>query len=307
MKKIVLLITFLLLIQEDYAQSTLVFAPDSSKWTQHAGRECGGGGTYYFYNYTNYIINGDTLVNTKMYQKLYSAGTSAKIDTICYTFSRYVLNDSGVVYIGASLDSLKPIYNFNLAKGDSFPILAWNSSTLQSQIFYTKVDSTNTLLYAGKLRKWLRFQQLGCGVFMAKPTWIEGIGDINYGLIFDYVQQTNCNVGPCVPYSSYDCFYDGGNKSIVGACAYTNCTTQDIENFLSINELNIYPNPASNFIEVAVNNKQLANIKVFDVLGNELLQTQKKQIDISILPNGVYFVQIETNNSVMSKKIIVQH
>ena len=309
MKKIVLLIAFILFLADVYSQSTLVFAPDSSKWSQHYGRECGGGGSSYFYDTTNYILHGDTIVNNKRYQMLYSAGTGAKIDTVCYSFIRYIYNDSGLIYIGKKIDSLNPVYNFNLIKGDSFPILAYNNATYQVQIFYPKVDSIKTLFYAGKNRKWIRFKQLPVNYTMwsATPTWVEGIGDINYGLIFDYVQITNGNVGPCTPMSSYDCFYDGGNKSVVGNCLYGNCYQSGIKGYANNTQFSIKPNPASNTIQVTVNNEQVTETKIVDVLGDEVLSTKEKEIDISSLANGVYLVQVKTNEGITSKKIIIQH
>jgi hypothetical protein len=42
-------------------------------------------------------------------------------------------------------------------------------------------------------------------------------------------------------------------------------------------------------------------------MGELLITTKKKEIDISTLPNGVYFLNFETENYISSKKVIVQH
>jgi hypothetical protein len=48
-------------------------------------------------------------------------------------------------------------------------------------------------------------------------------------------------------------------------------------------------------------------MKFFDILGNEILTTKQKEIDVSNLQNGVYFIQLKTVESILTKKIIVQH
>jgi hypothetical protein len=42
-------------------------------------------------------------------------------------------------------------------------------------------------------------------------------------------------------------------------------------------------------------------------LGKEQLSTTKKEIDISGLDEGVYFLEVKTADSITTKKIIVQH
>ena len=42
-------------------------------------------------------------------------------------------------------------------------------------------------------------------------------------------------------------------------------------------------------------------------MGEIILLSNKKEIDISNLPNGVYFVNYETEQFISSKKIVIQH
>ena len=42
-------------------------------------------------------------------------------------------------------------------------------------------------------------------------------------------------------------------------------------------------------------------------MGESVLVTKTKEIDISRLPNGVYFLNFETDKFITSKKIIIQH
>ena len=54
---------------------------------------------------------------------------------------------------------------------------------------------------------------------------------------------------------------------------------------------------------------EYANITIVDVLGNEKLKlsniVNKSNIDISILENGIYLIQINSNNKTYSQKLIV--
>jgi hypothetical protein len=42
-------------------------------------------------------------------------------------------------------------------------------------------------------------------------------------------------------------------------------------------------------------------------MGEPVLFTKSKEIDTSALPNGVYFLNFETDKFITSKKIIIQH
>jgi hypothetical protein len=78
--------------------------------------------------------------------------------------------------------------------------------------------------------------------------------------------------------------------------------------FLTTN-LFLYPNPVKEnfFVE---NSKQVAQIKVIDIMGSEVLSidnTFRKdvlEIDISKLPAGQYFVTFINNNQKLTKKLV---
>ena len=61
------------------------------------------------------------------------------------------------------------------------------------------------------------------------------------------------------------------------------------------NNITVFPNPATSLIQVT-NNQPITDIVIIDLLGQELLKqtiTEPKTIiDISILPNGIYFVRV---------------
>ena len=78
---------------------------------------------------------------------------------------------------------------------------------------------------------------------------------------------------------------------------------------MSVNnvQVSVYPNPASNSLQVTVNTGYVVQCTLYDVLGNELLSTKEKEIDVSNLSNGVYFIHVKTAEGTATKKVVVQH
>jgi hypothetical protein len=83
--------------------------------------------------------------------------------------------------------------------------------------------------------------------------------------------------------------------------------TKEITNATS--NLSIYPNPASNRVNINLrNNKEIAKVIITNVLGEVVKTTmingENTQLSIEELINGVYFVSIETTNQVTTKSLV---
>ena len=70
-------------------------------------------------------------------------------------------------------------------------------------------------------------------------------------------------------------------------------------------ELKIYPNPVVNELNIEVEKAKIDEINIYNILGIKVHQLnaisfednhQKLKLDISILPEGIYFLQIKNNN-----------
>lgn len=68
----------------------------------------------------------------------------------------------------------------------------------------------------------------------------------------------------------------------------------------------IHPNPAQTEIHINTDEAEILEIKITSITGSELINTKQTIIDVSHLPNGIYFAQIKTNKGVGAKKIVVQ-
>ena len=100
------------------------------------------------------------------------------------------------------------------------------------------------------------------------------------------------------------CFDPGtglGQYTSVGACNAVCNTTSIQENNTS--EFNIYPNPVKDVLTIdGIYN----SVNIYDVFGKLVLTSQtQKIIDVSKLSNGVYFVNINTENTITVKKITI--
>ena len=77
----------------------------------------------------------------------------------------------------------------------------------------------------------------------------------------------------------------------------------------SSDSLSIYPNPASGIVTIVAGNISIQQIRVLNVLGEEVLSVpdfheSEINLDISKLPSGTYFMQIETTNGIILRKIV---
>lgn len=96
-------------------------------------------------------------------------------------------------------------------------------------------------------------------------------------------------------------FVNGENVVIVG-----------IEEFVGIQQIGIYPNPASESVTIQCEGQNgLEQINVFDVNGRMVMSAsatgQIHRLDISNLQQGIYFVKVRTSDGYMTnKKLIVQ-
>jgi hypothetical protein len=83
-----------------------------------------------------------------------------------------------------------------------------------------------------------------------------------------------------------------------------------------INNLTIYPNPSRDIFNITfqAEEKQDLKVRILNVIGEEMLAEDlqqfigqyTKKIDLSNNAKGIYFLEIETNNGSMNKKIVLQ-
>ena len=84
---------------------------------------------------------------------------------------------------------------------------------------------------------------------------------------------------------------------------------------LSITEINaaaitVYPNPTSGQLRIASSELRMEDVHIYDVMGKKILTSPMSQsslettMDVTHLPNGVYFLRIQTDQGLVTKKVI---
>lgn len=83
-------------------------------------------------------------------------------------------------------------------------------------------------------------------------------------------------------------------------------TSTGIQQLESNNEqVKVYPNPANTYIRVTAT-KNITEVNLVNTLGEEVINSNEKNIDISNLQEGVYFVRLKVAEEVFTKKIIIK-
>jgi Subtilase family/Secretion system C-terminal sorting domain len=80
-------------------------------------------------------------------------------------------------------------------------------------------------------------------------------------------------------------------------------------NDASLEDITIYPNPTNGVLTIVSTAAQLQTIKVYDVLGRQVVleqlnNVQGHQLDITQLKTAVYFVEIQTSQGTVVKRIV---
>ncbi len=71
----------------------------------------------------------------------------------------------------------------------------------------------------------------------------------------------------------------------------------------SFENISVFPNPFQDFLYLS-KVKNLKNLKVYNFLGQLVIETKEIKIDFRNLKNGIYFLQINTGKGTITKKII---
>jgi hypothetical protein len=84
-------------------------------------------------------------------------------------------------------------------------------------------------------------------------------------------------------------------------------STNGIED-MSSNGISIYPNPMKDKLNFEFEHNNIQKIEIFNITGKTLFEKtkikQKETIDLSKFNDGVYIINIQTDNELVTTKII---
>jgi hypothetical protein len=102
-------------------------------------------------------------------------------------------------------------------------------------------------------------------------------------------------------------YYLSNNQLFANACGYT--TDLGTNNLTNETDLQIYPNPAVDAVQVASENLNVRSIRVFNILGLEVIAEKNPifplKLDLSRLEKGCYVMYFETSSGNYCKKLNV--
>jgi len=110
-----------------------------------------------------------------------------------------------------------------------------------------------------------------------------------------------------VDFYGYDVLNNGNCILYIDDIKLEKLTSTSINNATNEAELNIYPNPASSMLNIE-SSRDFKSIRIYDIAGAEVMYVpvnhNMQQIDISNLANGVYYVSINYENSIVVRKLV---
>ena len=80
--------------------------------------------------------------------------------------------------------------------------------------------------------------------------------------------------------------------------------------------MDVYPNPSKDVFNISFTSERVQDlrVRVLNVVGEEIVKEElqqfvgeyTKQINLDHYSKGLYFLEIETNNGIVNKKLILQ-
>ena len=248
--------------------------------------------------YFNRIVSEkDTLVNSKNCKKIVKDFSSIHNDRPLIEYI-YTSNDT-VFFYDENFDKFQILYVFNLSVNDSWQveILSYDmnidtiTATIDS-IYTIQINSNNLQTYNVTYSIESEFNKRSYS-----STFIETIGDVNNMFNFEYydiVCGGSWSTGlRCYEDSVFG--YYQRNTSIACDYEYSTVGINELKN----NSFTIFPNPTADFVLIETEYDKNLEIEFIDIKSNFLFSQnlkKGKQINVSHLGKGVYFLRLKSND-----------
>ncbi|MCB9295658.1 MAG: T9SS type A sorting domain-containing protein [Lewinellaceae bacterium] len=249
-------------------------------------------------SYVTITVVGDTLIHGKPCRIMKKSGRNCADREL----EDYTYYEEGVVYwYNKYVDQFTVLYDFNAQAGDQWEILMEDCSAQVS------VVSTDTEVINGEVLKVLNMSF--DGPLGGKIT--ERLGHQPY--LFPRIRLSGwCHIICDGRYSNGLRCYQDAQLGLYETGLAENCETviSSIEKGIPQQELLVYPNPASDWIEVKFSPFHPGELSIFDYKGNLVkqfsLNSAGQAIDIFSLSPGYYFLRLLAGNeSPLLKKLFI--
>ncbi len=298
MKQILLFVLLFFCFSTSITAQNPAFAPVGAYWRYNF--DDGGGPGYAVLK-----VVADTVVNGKTYRNLYLYANNYLNTPPRITYTHFGMldlrNDS--VFLISRQNNVRFLYSFKQAVGDT--IFSMNTPTMQQ---YVVADSVKTENILGINRRVVYFTKHCKRQNLLKANrairLVENVGLIDdimdWGDFFCGILETRTYTLTC--YNSGTAIYPA-NPS--------NCSPIMAINQLIANQISISPNPVNTDLSINYPTAvQLNRVELINYLGQTISvhsSPNNQKINVSNVPNGVYFLNLDFDNQQVVKKIIVQH
>jgi len=255
----------------------------------------GGNLTYLKYQYVSDTTIGG--INCKRVDKYFQTTFSQSIYTYADSDRVYMLRDT-IFY---------PVYNFNASVGDTMIIPGGIDVTYNgictNPFGAIRIDSAGTVNVNGELLRYICVSPTPTSQWGISGRIVEKIGP-TYGHLASFeptlVDFYLCGVVcPSPAVISLRCYSDDNfSQYSIGTlpCDYVSSITE----YLTSNLLNLFPNPANNFINVNYTGKEAPqSYTIRDIFGNVIvsknISSNNFTISTEALQQGIYFLSIVTS------------
>ncbi len=294
---------------------------------RHALYPCG----YPDYSETERYTTNDTLITGKTYKKLKSLSSGC-----LYGYMREDTASRKIFFMDNILNPELLLYNFSMGVGDTLTIRFPYSPYYASGVY--QVDSIlNIHIQAGNRKAFYLSNHASSG----KPlVWVESLGnlvDVIYPLTTfqdggnPYFQ--NCQ-GAQHQFIRFLICFDHANKVYYDSCAWqealhNSClSVQDtcnygdictgIQEMKTLTSLSLYPNPAGSRVTLRIEVTQTDEFElcIRDVSGRQVMEVlplgkiqpgeQDKEVDVSALDKGMYFLEVRNKTGSTFLKLILK-
>jgi len=276
------------------AQAYIPFTKDGKMWTEYWYS-----GDSPEHGINMFIMQGDTIFNSKLYKKVYG-------NTYYGNFIKYVYDDTitkKVYYYDFTNQKDSLIYDFNLQVGDTFiSMIVWYSMGYDtSKSIVTGID---TEYFAGinRMKITLGYLNHFDGSILGTYSWYEGIGCL-YG-VFENSHHYFTTGGD---YSEMLCYFEDSallyhNSSVLDTCfGSTQIRELQPEKFFN----SYFYNPV---LYVKPDKPVSYTLSIYDIFGRKVKEVAaigNLELDLSALYYGLYIYRIESMDIHYSSKLIL--
>jgi len=280
------------------------FPTDAANWNQYYwwnGAPTGQWGVNY-----QYIMDGDTMLGGKSYNKLYYKVTDSPSASVfigglredslrqIYFFPDSAFQETGAPGTLTNYSTEQLLYTFNnLHAGDTLPI--------HQGVAQIKVLAIDSVLIGTTYRK--RYEIQNSNLLFYPEYWIEGIGSTK-DLLSPFLYEFEWKLFTL-------CFSDTATYYINSPTGADSChwDMTGLYETISPVPLKVFPSPCQNYICTETSQHwENSVITVKNMLGQIVMIINDIQtteiIDVSLLPAGEYYIEIRNNNKTAANRFI---